>query len=526
MYLEFFGFSEKPFNITPNPRFIFLSKTHREVFAHLLYGIRNHAGFIEVTGEVGTGKTTVLRTLFGQLGGDGYRLALIFNPSLSALELLRSVNREFGLPGDGLSAGELLNALNGFLLEENRSGRTVVLVIDEAQNLEPAVLEQIRLISNLETETDKLIQIILVGQPELGRLLGRSELRQLAQRITVRYHLQSLDCEDACAYVEHRLGVAGWNGGKLFTQEAMRAIHQHSRGVPRLINVLCDRALVVAYGEERREVTATMVARAQEELRRFGGTQLPFWRRPWMLALAGVVMLLIGVFSLSPNRSAPPDVSPEQGTALASVDLPTTADPGAALASLLVLWQATPLAPGVACELPDGLAAIAADRGLGVLRLRGPLPALLQLDTPALLRLVVAGEERFVALTGHDGNRLRLEIAGGKRSWVEREVVAGSYAGEAYLLWRNPLTIPTRGSAWREPPALSQLQQLLAANRLYVGAINGRYDLPTQEALRSFQQLHGLTVDGVPGPQTLLALYQQAGIYGLPRLTGSRGEGL
>src|SRR5512136_2325630 len=189
MYCEFYGFKEKPFTVTPNPRFMFLSKNHKEAFAHLLYGIDNHAGFIVLTGEVGTGKTTVLRTLLVQFDTTAIRSALILNPCLSALELLRAINREYAIPWEGLSAQELLEALNRFLLEEKKEGRTVVLVIDEAQNLEPQVLEQIRLISNLETETDKLIQIVLAGQPELAEILGKPELRQLRQRVTVRFHL-------------------------------------------------------------------------------------------------------------------------------------------------------------------------------------------------------------------------------------------------------------------------------------------------------------------------------------------------
>ena len=197
MYRAYFGFREKPFNITPNPRFLYLSKQHKEAFAHLLYGIKNHAGFIELTGEVGTGKTTVLRTLLGQLDESTYICALILNPCLSALELLRNINREFGIPHEGLENGDLLEELNRFLLAENRAGKTVVLVIDEAQNLAPQVLEQIRLISNLETESDKLIQIVLAGQPELNAMLAKPELRQLAQRITVRYHLLPMDFEDS-----------------------------------------------------------------------------------------------------------------------------------------------------------------------------------------------------------------------------------------------------------------------------------------------------------------------------------------
>ncbi|MEI8356130.1 MAG: AAA family ATPase, partial [Deltaproteobacteria bacterium] len=245
MYCEYYDFREKPFTITPNPRFIFLSKNHQEAFAHLLYGIDNHAGFIELTGEVGTGKTTVLRTLLGRLDEGRYRTALIFNPCLSAIELLRSINNEYGIPSEGLSNAELLQELNLFLLRENSAGHTVLLVIDEAQNLEPALLEQVRLISNLETETDKLIQIVLAGQPELARLLERPELRQLAQRITVRYHLGSMDFEDLHDYIRHRMTVAGSGRAVCFTTAALKRIFRYSAGVPRLINVLCDRALLI-----------------------------------------------------------------------------------------------------------------------------------------------------------------------------------------------------------------------------------------------------------------------------------------
>src|SRR6185369_8147352 len=195
MYLDFYGFSETPFSLSPNPRLIFFSKTHKEAFALLLYGINKRYGFIELTGEVGTGKTTVLRTLLGQLDDEKYRTALIFNPSLSAGDLMRAINREFGIPCQSANIAELIGELNRFLLVENSAGRTVVLIIDEAQNLAPDVLEQIRLISNLETDTAKLIQIILAGQPELGRLLEKPELRQINQRIALRYNLHPLDRE-------------------------------------------------------------------------------------------------------------------------------------------------------------------------------------------------------------------------------------------------------------------------------------------------------------------------------------------
>lgn len=276
MYLDFYGFKEKPFTITPNPRFLYLSKNHKEVFAHLLYGIQEHSGFIAVTGEVGTGKTTVLRTLLGQLDDDAYRLAFIFNPCLSALDLLRSINREFGIDAEGASNSDLIHALNAFLLAQKNEGRTVVLVIDEAQNLEPSVLEQIRLLSNLETDTDKLIQIVLVGQPELNQLLGRNELRQLNQRITVRYHLDKMDFEDTCDYIGHRMRIAGGSHHTVFNPTALKKIYRYADGFPRLINILCSRALLVGYAEGCREVSPRMIASAIDEL---GPQKKSFFRR-------------------------------------------------------------------------------------------------------------------------------------------------------------------------------------------------------------------------------------------------------
>ena len=213
MYLDFYALREKPFSLTPDPRFVFLSKKHKETFAHLLYGINSRAGFIVLTGEVGSGKTTVLRALLNQLDEDHYRTALIFNPCLSPNELLQSINREFDIPIDNSSRTSALDTLNLFLLQQNAEGRTVVLVIDEAQALEAPVLEQIRLISNLETDREKLIQIVLAGQPEFGQVLQRKEMRQLSQRITVRYHLQPMDFPDTVAYITHRIRENPWAGG-------------------------------------------------------------------------------------------------------------------------------------------------------------------------------------------------------------------------------------------------------------------------------------------------------------------------
>ena len=285
MYTQFFGLQVKPFNLTPNPQFLYLSKTHREVYAHLLYGVQNRVGFIEVTGEVGTGKTTVLRTFLGELDPEEYRVALIFNPRLTVIELLRSINREFGLQGQEETLSQLLDDLNQFLLEENHAGRIPVLVIDEAQNLSGDVLEQIRLLSNLETETEKLIQIVLAGQPELTQVLSRPELRQLNQRVAVRYRLTPLAPLDCREYICHRLKVAGRPDAELFSPAATRRVHRLTGGVPRLINLLCDRALLIGYANGIGRLTPREVSQASRELAQqpSGCRQYRLW---WLTAAA------------------------------------------------------------------------------------------------------------------------------------------------------------------------------------------------------------------------------------------------
>ncbi len=265
MYCQFFGFNEKPFTITPNPNFLYLSGIHREAFAHLLYGIDSHAGFIALTGEVGTGKTTVLRTLLSQLNTEKYRSALIFNPCVSAEQLLANICREFGCESSGPHGFGHLDDLNRYLLEQNAAGRTVVLVIDEAQNLTPDVMEQVRLISNLETEQDKLIQIILAGQPELNDVLNRHDLRQLSQRITVRCRLTPMKLNDTQDYISHRLKVSGSRIPGLFTRGAVKKIYRFSRGIPRLINVVCDQALVLAWTRESLTVTSSIATQVIAE---------------------------------------------------------------------------------------------------------------------------------------------------------------------------------------------------------------------------------------------------------------------
>ncbi|HEY4210047.1 MAG TPA: AAA family ATPase [Steroidobacteraceae bacterium] len=296
MYLSFFGLNEKPFAITPDPRYLYLSQRHAEALAHLLYGINEAGGFVQLTGEVGTGKTTIVRKLLAQTPKDA-EIALILNPRMTAPEFLLTICEEIGIGVPDSATGsrkDLVDILNQYLLRAHAGGRRVVVVVDEAQNLAPEVLEQVRLLTNLETNTQKLLQIILIGQPELRELLGRNELRQLAQRVTGRYHLNPLSLEETAAYVRHRLRVAGATTD-IFTGPALREVYRLSAGVPRVINIISDRALLGAYSLDRHRVTSNLVRHAAAEV--FGKRFTPYWM-PWAATGATAIILALAAVAL------------------------------------------------------------------------------------------------------------------------------------------------------------------------------------------------------------------------------------
>ncbi len=268
MYLDFYDLKAEPFSITPDPKYLFFSRGHREAFEHIVYGITQRKGFIQITGEVGAGKSTLSRAVLEEL--DDYSTALILNPVMTGIQLLRSILRELDLDDRGNDRVRLTERLNEYLLERADAERDVVLLIDEAQDMSPELLEQVRLLSNLETDDRKLLQIVLVGQPELRDMLASDGLRQLSQRITVRYHLDPIGRDEIEAYIQHRLQVAGSNGRPSFTGAAYRAIHRRSRGVPRLINAVCDKTLLCGYVEDRDRLGYWQVRRAIREL---GGRQ-------------------------------------------------------------------------------------------------------------------------------------------------------------------------------------------------------------------------------------------------------------
>jgi general secretion pathway protein A len=265
VYLDYYGLTEPPFDITPNPRFLFYSAKHREAYNHLLYGIRERKGFVQLTGEVGAGKTTLCRAMLEQLNGN-YSTALILNPILNADELMKAIATEFGLDVRGMDRLDTVAAINNFLLWNVEQGKDTVLIIDEAQNLTEELLEQVRLLSNLETDNRKLLQIVLMGQPELRERLNSHNLRQLRQRITVRYHLQPLSQAEISHYILHRLQVSGANGAPHFTKAALWRIHHYTGGIPRLVNAVCDKALLAGFVNQRAELDYRVVGAAIREL--------------------------------------------------------------------------------------------------------------------------------------------------------------------------------------------------------------------------------------------------------------------
>ncbi len=369
MYNRFFGFKERPFKLVPNPAYIYLSRVHEEVLAHLNYAVGYGEGFVEITGEVGTGKTTLCRMFLENLD-DNTDAAYIFNPKLDAVQLLKAINDEFGIPSEADSVKALIDRLNGFLLERKSQGRQVILLVDEAQNLNADVLEQLRLLSNLETNTSKLIQIILVGQPELGALLESRALRQLNQRITLSCQLEPLSFKETRAYIRHRIHIASSKPGPIFSSGACRVIFNYSSGIPRLINIACDRALLHAYTRGKLNISRSIARQAVRELdlkkrhnRAWGGG----WRRGKVVAAMALVVAMVAagwlVGPMLRNRandgslSATPSLNTEPPVPSASVPGPsaTTPAPDANMAGLPPappdIATAPPIAASPAIEL-------------------------------------------------------------------------------------------------------------------------------------------------------------------------------
>lgn len=523
MYLEFYGLKEPPFSITPDPRFVYLSERHRDALAHLLYGIGQggSGGFVQLTGEVGTGKTTLSRLLLEQLPEDT-TVALVLNPRLSPIELVETICEELhcDLSGRRGSLKSLVDALNAYLLEAYAARKRVVVIIDEAQELSRAALEQVRLLTNLETPSQKLLQIVLLGQPELRELLERPELRQLAQRVTARYHLMPLDESETDAYLRHRLAVAGCRRFP-FTKLAVRRIHERAGGVPRLINVIADRALLAGFARDQAQIGEHLVERAAGETL---GTRIKRLTPPPALTVAVVAVALVaGLLAWLP-KPEPIGAGPSPAIPVEALPAPAAARPprampvdGAELGlrladtgpSLLVAWNRLLSLWSLRASRIDAPSASRCPPVLtpGVLCLRGTttLSRLARLGRPAILHLRDGEHESWAVLLGVDAVRARLSLAG-ERIDVDRVPLERYWDGQFVAIWRAPDFVVPPLKPGDVGPAVDWLrgEVILGHDHELVGP--ARFDDELEIAVKRVQALYDLLPDGIVGPETLLAL--------------------
>jgi len=562
MYTSFFGLNEKPFSITPDPRYLYMSERHTEALAHLIYGITEAGGFVQLTGEVGTGKTTLVRGLLQQLP-DNAEIALVLNPQLSRIEFLAAICEELGIDevSDINSVKALNTSLNNYLLQNHSEGRKTILLVDEAQNLATDVLEQVRLLTNLETSQQKLLQITLVGQPELRELLARNDLRQLAQRITGRYHLEPLTREETQEYIRHRLTVAGGSGA-IFSDAACREVFRLSQGVPRIINVICDRALLGGFTEEKQVITPSLVRQAAREVYDLPATAVSPWSRrmkPILTGLgiaAGVIAAVAAGMFLGPqllNRaddSAQPVAEARQTNSPAmTAESPlislTDSDPLAlpgesldaflsrnsrytdtesAFTTLFSLWGVDylPTADVRACDQ-------ALDYRLSCLLQRGSLAQLQTLDRPAILTLrdteSVLHNVVIVALSDDSAT---IEVQG-EQLEVPIVDLLSTWFGDFLMLWSPQIQADSLLAPGDTDPNVRWLRDSMAAIQSWnPGTVDDPdyYDAILADRVRSYQRSRRLNVDGLVGEETLITINTDLGIPDTPLLLSRDSQNL
>jgi general secretion pathway protein A len=535
MYAPYFGLKSEPFSIAPDPRYLFMSERHREALAHLLYGLGGGGGFVLLSGEIGTGKTTVCRLFLEQIPKD-CNVAYIFNPKLTVIELLQSICDEFHIPVPGKelppTVKDYLDPLNEFLLQAHAAGRNNVLIIDEAQNLSAEVLEQLRLLTNQETPERKLLQIVLIGQPELRSMLARPELEQLAQRVIARYHLGALTPAETAHYVRHRLEVAGLSRPLPFERKALQRVHDLSRGVPRRINLLCDRALLGAFANSQAAVDRATVDKAAAEV--FDAP--PVIASSSARRTAGLLGLgvaagagLFAIFATVTKEAAPP---PPQARAVAAV--PAVPASAAAPASSVVMTVAAPPAPSVSAPPPALLRdSNAAWRELAqAWKVTPPegdpcralqkeqlqcfsrnlsLAVIRELGRPGILTLDAAtGAPSYALLTGLGRDSATLRAAGTEQT-VTLAALAARWQGDFSTLWRMPPGYTGQASN-PSGETLEWISTKLGGDGAAPSQPRREFDAQLKTRLRAFQLAHGLAADGQPGPMTFMQLNRAAGV--------------
>jgi general secretion pathway protein A len=575
MYNKFFGFKEKPFKLVPNPAYFYLSKSHEEAMAHLNYAISQGDGFVEITGEVGTGKTTLCRAFLESLNGT-VEAAYIFNPKLGPKQLLKTINEEFGLDTQGDNIKDLIDTLNAFLMQKKAGGKKVILLIDEAQNLNRNVLEQLRLLSNLETNRDKLLQIILVGQPELSEILNSHALRQVGQRITLNYRLSPLTFTECKEYIHYRINIAAQKTAIKFDRSAYRQIYKYSKGIPRVINIVCDRALLTAFVLNQFKITTRIAKTSIKELATRGtlknyGLSTGKWV---LMSLSFLSIVFLGVVLYQPimdritaTFAAPADSEPnpvsradvvdtQTGDAIAEEE--TAGQPGSvttpqtesnfpaislagylmnmdgrssrqpALAQAMKLWksgtQFTPYLNDIDHD-QTYFRLSAKSSGLFIHRVETDMAFLKKLNLPAILEFYPPGSPSpgYLTLSRIDGDKIILQ-GRDETEWIvtQLEELEFYWSGVAYLPWKNFRSI------WGTIPAQSYKDSVITLKLLLQDlgfenvAVNDQYDGLAQHAVETIQAKYGIAVDGYVGPLTKIILYKEKDSYEMPQLSKIR----
>ncbi|MGA7179273.1 MAG: AAA family ATPase [Thiobacillaceae bacterium] len=544
MYLSYFGLAEAPFSIAPAPRYLYMSQRHQDALAHLLYGVNGEGGFVLLTGEVGTGKTTVSRCLLEQIP-ESCDVAYIFNPKLTVEELLSTICAEFGIicPPGNKSIKVFVDYINAHLLDAHAKGRHSVLIIDEAQNLSAEVLEQMRLLTNLETNERKLLQIILIGQPELAEMLARPELRQLAQRIVARYHLGNLAKSEVVAYVQHRLEVAGTQR-QLFPLAIMGRLHRLSGGIPRIINVLCDRALLGTYAQGKERVDRATLEQAAREVFRQPSAQGRGMRR---FLATGLIVLAGGALAFVALREQPETKVAAVQKTVAKPALPAqemrAADQAkdikaeAALPDVLI-WPAdesssrskdlaySALFKAWGADYQGADACLQAETlGLRCRAGRGGLDELRKSNRPAVLSMHDGqGHEFFATLTALGPKSATFAIATNTLT-VALSALASQWSGYYSLLWRVPPVTQRVIRAGDRGPAVEWLSRQLAQvqGRVMEAKEDWVFDDTLVSQVKQFQLSQGLIPDGSAGSQTLIRLVSLAD-QAAPKLLREQGK--
>jgi general secretion pathway protein A len=572
MYNKFFGFKEKPFKLVPNPAYFYLSKSHEEAMAHLNYAISQGDGFVEITGEVGTGKTTLCRAFLESLNNT-VEAAYIFNPKLGPKQLLKTINEEFGISTEGGDTKDLIDRLNAFLMQKKAGGKKIILLIDEAQNLNRNVLEQLRLLSNLETNRHKLLQIILVGQPELSEILNSHALRQVGQRITLSYQLRPLTWTECKEYIHYRIGIAAQKTAIKFDRSAYRQIYKYSKGIPRLINIVCDRALLTAFVLNQFKITTRIAKESIKELSARGrGKNYGLPTGKWaLMGLSFLSIVFLSVILYQPIKDKitttiePPTGSETRPVSRADSDDTQTADAVTqiknteqpapvkapqtknnfatirladylmnmdgrssrqpALMNATKLWNTGTQVTPYLKDIDDDQTYFrlsTKSSGMFIHRVETDMALLKKLNLPAILEFYPPGSPSpgYLTLSRIDGDSIILQ---GKEEteWIvtDLEELEFYWSGVAYLPWKNFHSIWGTIPAQTYKDSIITLKLLLQDLGFENVSIDDQYDGLTQHAVETIQAKYGIPVDGYVGPLTKIILYKEKDSFEMPQLS-------